>query len=46
MVGMTVAEGTGTFWSWPRVPPQATQLRVTVGTLREAARALIDIPGR
>jgi hypothetical protein len=36
--------GTGTFWFWPSVPPQATQLRVTVGTLREAAWALIDIP--
>ena len=36
--------GTGTFW--PPVPPQATQLRMTVGTLREAAWALIDIPGR
>jgi hypothetical protein len=39
-------EGTGTFWSWPPVPPKATQLRVTVGTLWEAAWALIDIPGR
>jgi hypothetical protein len=39
-------EGTGTFWFWPSVPPEATQLRVTVGTLREAVWALIDIPGR
>ena len=39
-------EGTGTFWFWPPVPPQATQLRVTVSTLWEAAWALIDIPGR
>jgi hypothetical protein len=39
-------EGTGTFWFWPPVPPQATQLRVTVSTLWEAAWASIDIPGR
>jgi len=39
-------EGTGTFWFWPPVPPQATQLRVTVSTLWEAAWAFIDIPGR
>ena len=38
--------GTGTFWFWPPVPPQATQLRMTVGTLPEAARAPTDIPGR
>jgi hypothetical protein len=39
-------EGSGTFWFWPPVGPQAKQLRVTVSTLWEAAWALIDIPGR
>jgi hypothetical protein len=39
-------EGSGSFWFWPPVDPQAKQLRVTVSTLREAAWALIDIPGR
>ena len=39
-------EGSGTFWFWPPVGPQARQLRVTVSTLWEAAWALIDIPGR
>jgi hypothetical protein len=39
-------EGSGTFWFWPPVSPQAKQLRVTVSTLWEAAWALIDIPGR
>jgi hypothetical protein len=39
-------ECTGTFWFWPPVPPQATQLRVTVSTLWEAAWASIRIPGR
>ena len=39
-------EGTGMFWFWPPVGPQATQLRVTVSTLQEAAWAVIDIPGR
>jgi hypothetical protein len=39
-------EGSGTFWFWPPVDPQAKQLRVTVSTLWEAAWALIDIPGR
>jgi hypothetical protein len=34
------------FWFWPPVGPQARQLRVTVSTLREAAWALVDIPGR
>jgi hypothetical protein len=32
-------------WFWPPVGPQAKQLRVTVSTLWEAARALVDIPG-
>jgi hypothetical protein len=39
-------EGTVTFWFWPPVSPRARQLRVTVSTLREAAWALVDIPGR
>ena len=39
-------EGSGTFWFWPPVDPQARQLRVTVSTLWEAAWALVDIPGR
>jgi hypothetical protein len=39
-------EGSGSFWFWPPVSPQAKQLRVTVSTLWEAAWALIDIPGR
>ena len=38
-------EGSGSFWFWPPVGPQAKQLRVTVSTLWEAAWALIDIPG-
>jgi len=41
-----VHEGIGAFWFWPPVGPQARQLRVTVSTLREAAWALVDIPGR
>jgi hypothetical protein len=39
-------EGSGSFWFWPPVGPQAKQLRVIVSTLWEAAWALIDIPGR
>ena len=39
-------EGSGAFWFWPPVGPQAKQLRVTVSTLWEAAWALIDIPAR
>jgi hypothetical protein len=39
-------EGSGVFWFWPPVSPSARQLRVAVSTLREAAWALIDIPGR
>ena len=39
-------EGSGVFWFWPPVGPQARQLRVTVSTLWEAAWALVDIPGR
>jgi hypothetical protein len=39
-------EGSGSFWFWPAVGPQAKQLQVTVSTLWEAAWALIDIPGR
>ena len=42
----TEHEGSGAFWFWPPVGPQARQLRVTVSTLWEAARALVDIPGR
>ena len=38
-------DGTGSFWFWPPVPTEAKQLRVIVGTLWEAAWALIDIPG-
>jgi hypothetical protein len=44
--GWPTHEGTGSFWFWPPVSPQAKQLRVTVSTLWEAAWALIDIPGR
>jgi hypothetical protein len=44
--GSLAHEGHGTFWFWPPVDPQAKQLRVSVSTLREAAWALIDIPGR
>jgi hypothetical protein len=44
--GTRAYEGSGTFWFWPPVGPQAKQLRVTVSTLWEAAWALIDIPGR
>ena len=44
--GSPAREGSGTFWFWPPVGPQARQLRVTVSTLWEAAWALIDIPGR
>jgi hypothetical protein len=43
---ITTHEGSGVFWFWPPVGPQARQLRVTVSTLWEAAWALIDIPGR
>jgi hypothetical protein len=43
---ISTREGSGTFWFWPPVGPQAKQLRVTVSTLWEAAWALIDIPGR
>ena len=39
-------EGSGAFWFWPPVDPQARQLRVAVSTLWEAAWALVDIPGR
>jgi hypothetical protein len=44
--GSSAHEGSGTFWFWPPVDPQARQLRVTVSTLWEAAWALVDIPGR
>jgi len=44
--GSPAHEGSGTFWFWPPVNPQARQLRVTVSTLWEAAWALVDIPGR
>ena len=39
-------EGRNSFLFWPPVPPHATQLRVIVSTLWEAAWALIGIPGR
>lgn len=39
-------EGSFEFAFWPPVPPAVRQLRVTVSTLWEAARAEIDIPGR
>ena len=39
-------EGSGLFWFWPPVAPEAKQVRVTVSTLWEAAWAHIDIPGR
>jgi hypothetical protein len=44
--GSPAHEGSGAFWFWPPVNPQARQLRVTVSTLWEAAWALVDIPGR
>ena len=44
--GSPAHEGSGAFWFWPPVDPQARQLRVTVSTLWEAAWALVDIPGR
>ena len=44
--GSPAHEGSGAFWFWPPVGPQARQLRVTVSTLWEAAWALLDIPGR
>jgi hypothetical protein len=44
--GSPAHEGSGAFWFWPPVGPQARQLRVTVSTLWEAAWALVDIPGR
>jgi hypothetical protein len=34
------------FWFWPPVAPEAKRIRVIVSTLREAAWAEIDIPGR
>jgi hypothetical protein len=39
-------EGSQAFWFWPPVPPSAKRIRVTVGTLWEAAWAGLDIPGR
>lgn len=39
-------EGSFEFMFWPPVPPAATQLRVIVSTLWEAAWAEINIPGR
>ena len=44
--GSPAHEGSGTFWFSPPVGAQASQLRVTVSTLWEAAWALVDIPGR
>ena len=44
--GSPAHEGSGTFWFWPPVGPEARQLRVTVSTLWEAAWTLVDIPGR
>jgi hypothetical protein len=34
------------FWFWPPVAPEARRIRVIVSTLREAAWAEVDIPGR
>ena len=34
------------FWFWPPVAPEAKRIRVIVSTLREAAWAEVDIPGR
>jgi hypothetical protein len=34
------------FWFWPPVAPEAKRIRVIVSTLREAAWAELDIPGR
>jgi hypothetical protein len=39
-------EGSQAFWFWPPVPPSAKRIRITVGTLWEAAWAELDIPGR
>jgi hypothetical protein len=39
-------EGSWQFWFWPPVPRAARRMRVIVSTLREAAWAEIDIPGR
>jgi hypothetical protein len=44
--GSPAHEGSGAFWFWPPVGPQARQLRETDSTLWEAAWALVDIPGR
>jgi hypothetical protein len=39
-------EGSCEFWFWPPVAPEARRIRVIVSTLREAAWAEVDIPGR
>jgi hypothetical protein len=39
-------EGNWEFWFWPPVAPAAGRIRIIVSTLREAAWAEIDIPGR
>jgi hypothetical protein len=39
-------EGSWRFWFWPPVVPEARRIRVVVSTLREAAWAEADIPGR
>jgi hypothetical protein len=38
--------GSGSAWFWPPVRPRTRQLRVTVSTVWEGARALVGIPGR
>ena len=39
-------EGSYEFWFWPPVATEARRIRVIVSTLREAAWAEVDIPGR
>jgi hypothetical protein len=39
-------EGSREFWFWPPVGPEAKRIRVTVSTMREAAWAEVEIPGR
>jgi len=42
--GSPAHEGTGSFWFWPPVEAARKSIRVTVSTLREAARAEIELP--
>lgn len=37
-------EGTGGFWFWPPVDPVCKSMRITVGTLWEAAWAEVELP--